>query len=50
MSFFSKVKQFLGIGTLSVKVQMPGHFSSNTIRLTAEGEDAPVLGFTTAGI
>lgn len=28
MSFFAKVKQFMGIGTLEVKLQAPGHFQA----------------------
>lgn len=33
MSFFSKIKQFAGIGTLDVKVQGPAEFSASTTKL-----------------
>ncbi len=44
MSFFSKIKQFAGIGTLDVKVQGPAQFSASdtqldgTVYITAKSE------------
>lgn len=44
MSFFSKIKQFAGIGTLDVRVQGPAHFSATdtqlagVVHLTAKSE------------
>jgi len=48
MSFFAKIKQFLGIGTLNVKVDMPGHFKadddtlSGTLHITAKSDQSVV--------
>lgn len=44
MSFFSKIKQFAGIGTLDVRVEGPAHFSATAtqyagvVHLTAKSE------------
>ena len=48
MSFFAKIKQFLGIGTLSIKVDVPGHFKaddetiSGTLHITAKSDQSVV--------